>query len=54
MTKTYNSPMLQVVSIKKSDVIATSTLGYGGTTDETSGNLAPDRNIFGNSWDAGY
>ena len=56
MTKTYNSPMLQVVSIKKSDVIATSAPGYGGTTDETSGNLATDRfTMFGDNWaNAGY
>ena len=47
MKKIYENAMLQVVSIKKSDVIATSDLGYGGVTDATSGNLAPERNMFG-------
>jgi len=42
MTKKYNSPMLQVVSINKSDIIVTSPL-YGGSTTETSGNLGADR-----------
>ena len=56
MTKKYNSPMLQVVSIKKNDVIVTSpTLGadYNGETI-----LAPGvRGIFDPSeeWaNAGY
>ena len=48
--KTYNSPMLQVVSIKN-DIVTTSDPKYGGMTTATSGNLAPDR--F-NDWDAGY
>ena len=52
MTKTYNSPMLQVVSINKSDIIVTSPLSYGGSTDATSGNLGADR--FRDDWDAGY
>ena len=55
MTKKYNTPMLQVVSIKN-NVIATS--GEGVTTGASLGNFftgtdvsyAPDRN----SWDAGF
>ena len=57
--KTYNSPMLQVVSINKKDIIATSdpavTLGgtFGGDVNEI---CAPDRySVFGDGWaNAGY
>ena len=53
--KTYNSPMLQIVSINNNNVIVTSG---GVTTSSTLGNAftgsdvsyAPDR--F--NWDAGY
>ena len=44
--KKYENPMLEVVSIKMNDVIATSAPCYGGVTDATSGNLAPERNMF--------
>ena len=40
--KKYENPMLQVVSINKSDIIVTSP-GYGGTTSLDSGNLGADR-----------
>ena len=40
--KKYENPMLQVVSINKSDIIVTSPV-YGGTTDAKSGNLGADR-----------
>ena len=44
--KKYENPMLQVVSIKKSDVIATSDPALSGTY--TGGDvLAPERNMFG-------
>ena len=54
--KKYENPMLQIVSIKKNDIIATSGEGVG--TGDKLGNsflntdvsYAPDR--F--SWDAGY
>ena len=55
MTKKYNSPMLQVVSIKKSDIIATSTMNMLG--DYNSSNVtigAPgQRNVF-DEWYEGY
>ena len=52
--KTYNSPMLQVVSINKNDVIATSeTMRFGANNyNGTADILAPDRSR--DSWDAGY
>lgn len=45
MTKKYYSPMLQVVSISKHDVIATSEIGVYGDKTITNPNsvLAPDR-----------
>ena len=39
--KKFENPMLQVVSINKSDIIVTSP-GYGGTTEAKSGNLGAD------------
>ena len=56
MKKIYENPMLQVVGIKKSDIIATSTLGMGDSWDGETDILAPDRfNMFGDSWaNAGY
>ncbi len=53
--KTYNSPMLQVVSINKNDVIATSeTMSYGlHNYDGSSTILAPGQRGL-NDWDAGY
>ena len=55
MKKTYENPMLQIVSISKKDIIATSDPALTGTY---SGGevLAPDRyNMFGDSWaNAGY
>ena len=54
--KTYNSPMLNVVSIKRSDIIATSGEKFGITNtafDTGSGTiLGADR--FRDDWDAGY
>ena len=54
--KKYENPMLQIVGIKKNDIIATS--GEGVATGDKLGNMynstdvsyAPDR--F--NWDAGY
>ena len=53
--KTYNSPMLQVVSINKNDVIATSeTMSYGlNNYNGTADILAPGQRGL-NDWDAGY
>ena len=53
--KTYNSPMLQVVSIKN-NVIATSGEPQLNGTYNGGDVLAPDRfNMFGDSWaNAGY
>ena len=51
MTKTYFSPMLQIVSIKNTDIVTTSTVNISGTEyDSEKGSiLAPNRD-----WDAGY
>ena len=46
MNKTYNSPMLQIVSINKSDIIATSgepNQIYRGGTLGAGGQLGADR-----------
>ena len=55
MTKKYNSPMLQVVSIKKSDVIATSTttLGIGASGSAINAEAPGLRNVF-DEWYEGY
>ena len=52
MTKKYNSPMLQVVSIKNCDIVCTSP-GYGGSTTAVSGNLAPGQRGI-DEWYEGY
>ncbi len=50
--KTYNSPMLQVVSINKNDVIATS-MKVANEYNSTWATLAPGERAL-DSWDAGY
>ena len=54
--KTYNSPMLQVVSIKKNDIVTSSPLNiYNDVTiTESSGILAPDRYYRFGSYYEGY
>ena len=56
MKKYFENPMLQVVSIKKNDIIATSgeeTATVGDNVTSESGILAPgQRGVF--DWDAGY
>ena len=54
MTKNYNSPMLQVVSINSKDIIATSDVNatLGANVTEVGGILGADR--FRDDWDAGY
>ena len=57
--KTYNSPMLQFVSIKKNDIVTGSNpdATLGGEFTGTAGDIcAPERfNMFGDSWaNAGY
>ena len=54
MTKTYNSPMLQIVSIKKSDIIATSTMSVQGTYDRGTITIAAPGQRGLDDWDAGY
>ena len=56
MKKTYENPMLQFVSIRKSDVIMTSVnASVLSETQDNSAALAPDRNIFNEYWaNAGY
>ena len=53
--KTYNSPMLQVVSISKKDIIVTSLEVYNTAGNGLRGD-APGMRIFDldDSWDAGY
>ena len=57
MTKKYNSPMLQVVSIKRSDIIATSGEETMGITSNpftgTSGDVLSAGRRFDN-WYEGY
>lgn len=49
--KKFENPMLQIVSISKNDIIATSDFGSG----QKAGNeaCAPERNMF-NTWYEGY
>ena len=52
--KTYNNPMLQVVGINKSDIIATSNPGLKGEYKGTaSGVLAPGQRGL-DDWYEGY
>ena len=52
--KTYNSPMLQVVSIKNSDVIATSTMSMLGDYNSSTVTIAAPGQRGLDDWDAGY
>lgn len=47
MKKTYQNPEIKVVKIETAQMIATSP-GYGNSTNEVSGNLAPEFNDY---WD---
>lgn len=49
--KKYDNPMLQVVSINKNDVIATSITNVTTEYNSTWETLAPGRS---RDWDAGY
>ena len=51
--KTYNSPMLLVVSINEHDIIATSNLGKGTTLQSTDPVLAPGQRGI-DDWYEGY
>ena len=54
MTKNYNSPMLQVVSIKHNDIITDSTtVGFGSGTKSGSEACAPGARAF-DEWYEGY
>ena len=59
MKKTYENPMLQVVSINKKDIIATSLGIFGDVYGTTGGNstdgygFAPGQRGL-DDWDAGY
>lgn len=53
MTKTYNTPMLQIISINKTDIIATSTDAPISGTQANESALSPCLRGF-DSWDAGY
>ena len=52
MTKIYNTPMLQIVSIKNNDIVCSSPLGYNNAYDGSSTILGADR--FHDDYDAGY
>lgn len=57
MKKTYENPMLQIVSINKNDIIATSLDAYGKEAADKGGDItgfgfAPGRNF--DSWYEGY
>ena len=52
MTKKYNSPMLQVVSISKNDIVTASNPKLGGDYSGQS-ILAPGQRGL-DDWDAGY
>ena len=55
MAKKYNSPMLQVVSIKKNDIVTASQLNiYDEEITNSSGILAPDRFYRFGSYYEGY
>ena len=57
MTKTYNSPMLQIVSIKRNDIVTSSdpTLTLGGVFEGNANQIeAPDRFYRFNSYYEGY
>ena len=53
MTKLYNTPMLQIISIQRNDIVTASgdKLGVSNTLYEGTTILAPDR--F-NEWYEGY
>ena len=54
MTKKYNSPMLQVVSIKKNDILTTSTLTmYNTEYDSNKGSILSAGRRF-DEWYEGY
>ena len=55
MTKKYNSPMLQIVSIKHNDIVTTSeTLGKKGNFGDGEGITLGAADRFRDDWDAGY
>ena len=56
MTKNYNSPMLQIFSIKNSDIITNSPMGVNGNYGTGAGITlgAPGLRDVYNDWDAGY
>ena len=57
MTKTYKTPMLQIVSIKSNDILTTSTMNMLGNYGAGVTIAAPgQRGLFDpdDSWDAGY
>ena len=55
MTKKYNTPMLQVISIKNNVIATSGGVGTGATLgnawDENDITFAPDRNVFNNYYE---
>ena len=52
--KTYNSPMLQVVSINKKDIIATSTMGMLGDYNSSTVTIGAPGQRGLDEWYEGY
>lgn len=47
MKKTYQQPEIETITLQTTQMLASSP-GYGGTTEDESGNLAPEGRFF---WD---
>ena len=54
MTKKYNSPMLQVVSIRKKDIIATSDLSIGLSSGSQNNDAALGVGRRWDDWNEGF
>lgn len=52
--KTYNSPMLQVVSIKNNDILTNSPMSMRGNYDSNTVTIAAPGQRGLDDWDAGY
>lgn len=54
MTKKYENPMLQIVSIKNNDIVATSGPGINTSSVVEVGNIGAPGQRGLDDWDAGY
>ena len=46
MKKTYQNPTIKVIKIQATQQMLAGSPTYGGSTDQTSGNLAPEFDIW--------